>query len=95
MSRISIDDASADVKEFLCSLPLTAEGAELELNGRVICKVIPARQYSEEEKQALFARGRELVRRAQRRNRGVPARVLEREVREAVDEVRRRKQTSE
>lgn len=93
MSRIKVDEAPPPVKEFLRSLPLSAEGTELELDGRVICKVIPARQFSDAEKEALIARGRELVRRAQERNNGVPAKVIEREVRDAVDEVRRKRKS--
>jgi hypothetical protein len=54
----------------------------------VICKVVPPH---EEIENALIERGRELVRRARERNRGVPAQVIEREVRDAVETVRRRK----
>lgn len=87
--HLSLDRESDLVKQFVRSLPVNSEGIELELDGRVICKVVPPLQTT--EKQALIERGRELVRRAQQRNQGVPARVVEREVREAVEEVRQRK----
>jgi hypothetical protein len=90
MKRIKLDTASRTVQQFIRSLPVDAEGVELELNGRVLCKVIPPLQFSDAEKAALIQEGRELMRRARERNKGVPARVIEREVREAVKEVRSR-----
>jgi hypothetical protein len=88
MTHISLDGENDFVKQFVRSLPIKSEGVDLELDGRVICKVVPPH---EEIKNALIERGRELVRRARERNRGVPASVIEREVRDAVDEVRRQK----
>jgi hypothetical protein len=90
MKRVKVDSAAPAVKEFLRGLPLTANGVELELGGRVIGKLIPPSALSEHEKAALIARGRELVKRARARNKGVPARVLQRDVDSAVREVRRR-----
>lgn len=141
MKRRKLDTADEAVKKFFRSLRLGLEGIELELEGKVIGKIIPANQLSpaeakamlerrmamireaqerqahledmdatsldalkrrlheaiekiprmsETEKAALIARGRELVRQAQARIKGVPARVIEREVREAVETVRRR-----
>ena len=89
MTHISLDRESDLVKQFIRSLPIQTQGVDLELEGRVVCKVIPP--FEEAEKVALIERGRELVRRARERNRGVPARVIEHEVRDAVDAVRRRK----
>jgi hypothetical protein len=91
MRRINVDRVQPAVKDFLRNLPVEQDGVELELGGRVICKVIPALQFSEAEKKALMKERWRLVRKAQERNKGVPARVIEREVREAVDEVRRRR----
>jgi hypothetical protein len=91
MRRVPIDSTGSDVKEFLRSLPLQSGGVELELEGQVICNVLPpGGQLSESEKSALLERGRELVRRSRQRNAGVPERVIEEEVARAVDEVRRR-----
>ena len=45
-------------------------------------------QLSEAEKARLLQEGRELVRRARERNRGIPARTIAREVRNAVKQVR-------
>jgi len=45
-------------------------------------------QLSESEKARLLQEGRELVRRARARNRGIPAGTIAREVRNAVKQVR-------
>ena len=91
MQRVTIDDADLGVKEFIRSLPLQEGGVELELEGRVICSVVPpGSELSEAEKAALLQRGRELVRRSRRRNLGVPEQLIEEEVARAVDEVRGR-----
>jgi hypothetical protein len=65
----------------------------LELNGRVVCKVVPLQHLSESEKESLIKERWRLIRRAQRRNKGMPAKVIEREVQSALDEVRRRDRT--
>jgi len=91
MQRVTIDGAGSGVKEFIRSLPLQAGGVELELEGRIICNVVPpGSELSEAEKAILLQRGRELVRRSRQRNSGVPERVIEEEIARAVDEVRRR-----
>lgn len=92
MKRVKLDSAPKAVKEFVRGLPVGGHGIELELNGHVVCKIIPPSQLSEEEKAALIKRGRELIQRARERNKGVPAKVLALEARQAVDEVRRRRQ---
>jgi hypothetical protein len=91
MQQLDLDTADPAVKQFFLSLPSDPEGVELVLRGDVVCRIVGPTQLTEIQKQALFARGRELVRRARERNRGVAADVLEREVGQAVDEVRRRK----
>lgn len=92
MNVVKLDSATADVKEFIRSLPIGSEGVTLEMDGETVCDVLPPNALLGDEKEALFARGREMMRRAQERNKGVPAAVIEREVRDAVDEVRRRGQ---
>ncbi len=93
MNRVSVDTAAPAVKKFLRDLPAAPNGVELELAGQVIGRFLPASELSNVETTALLKRGRELVQRARQRNRGVAARVLEREVQKAVDEVRRQRRT--
>lgn len=93
MHRVKLDTAAPAVKEFLRTLPSDPEGVELELEGTVLYKLIAPQQLTEPEKRAIIDRGRELVRQARERNKGVPAKVIEREVRQAVDEVRRRQRS--
>ncbi len=90
MKRLKLDTAVPAVKKFLSSLPLAGGGVELELGARIVCKVVPPSQISEAQKQALISERRQLIRRAQERNKGVPDRVIAREVREAVNLVRRK-----
>lgn len=68
------------------------EPIELMLDDNIVAKIVSPTELSGQEAAALLARGRELVRRARERNKGVPAKVIEREVRQAVNEVRRRHQ---
>jgi hypothetical protein len=89
MTRIKLDKADSAVKRFVRSLRVKAGEVELELNGRVVCRIIPPLEMTTEEKKTLAEDARKLIRRSQERNKGVPARVIEREVRKAVEEVRR------
>lgn len=91
MKRVPIDAAAANVKDFVRALPLDCGGVDLELEGRVICTVLPPDRPAVGDSLALIERGRELVRRSRERNRDVPAQTIEREVREAVEQVRRQK----
>jgi hypothetical protein len=91
MHRIKLDTAPAQVRQFLEDLPLDQGGVELELNGRVLYQVIPSYQLADAQCEAALAEGWELIRGAHERNKDVPENVIEREVREAVDEVRRRR----
>ncbi len=88
MKRINLDHDERTIREFVRSLPREHEGIELELDGRIVCKVVPPLQFSEAEKKALIEERWQLIRQAQARNKGVPARVIEREVRQAVEAVR-------
>jgi hypothetical protein len=89
VTRVPIDAAAAAVKDFLRSLPLDAGAIDLELDGRIVCTILPCLSQPAGEGPALIERGRELVRRSRERNRGVSARTIEREVSEAVEQVRR------
>jgi hypothetical protein len=90
VKHIDLDRADERVKDFVRTLPIEPDGVELKLNGKVICKVVSPQHLTTDERDAILARGRELVRRARERNKGVPAKIIEREVQEAVDEVRGR-----
>ena len=92
LKRVNVDGANAAVRKFLKSLTLGADGVELELNGKVIGKLLPPFTFSEADKKALIEQRWQLIRQAQKRNRGVPSRIIEREIREAVEQVRRGKQ---
>ena len=88
MIKVSLDHASAPVREFVQSLPIDQGGVELELNGAVVCMVVPPTTM---DRATLLERGRELLRRAQERNRGVSEEAIEREVEAAIEEVRARR----
>jgi antitoxin (DNA-binding transcriptional repressor) of toxin-antitoxin stability system len=90
MRKVTLDKAAPAVKKFFRALKIGNEGVEVVLNGEVVYKVVPASQMSEAEKQAMLERTWKLINRARERNKGVPARVIAREVRDAIDEVRRR-----
>jgi hypothetical protein len=90
MRRVNLDSAPPDVQSFLKQLPLDTDGVELESAGRVVMRVLPPGRVTDKERQAVIARGRELARAARARNEGVPAEVIDREIQQAIDEVRQR-----
>lgn len=89
MRRVSLDATSATITEFLRRLP--REPVELEAGGEVICTVMPGAVAGEVDSSDLLQRGRELVERARRRNQGASSEEIKREVRAAVESVRRRR----
>jgi hypothetical protein len=91
MVRISVDETAPAVRKFLGRLPFQGAGIELELDGKVICRIFPASPASEEDKTALAQRGLEIARKARDRNKGVPARVIDKEIDDAVAQVRKRR----
>ena len=93
MNRVKLDDQAAAVKKFVRSLPLEPEGVELELNGRVMCRVVSPNLLSDKEKKALFGRVADQLKRSHDRNRRVPTRTIEREVSKAVKQVRSRRRS--
>jgi hypothetical protein len=90
MQRIKVDNLT--VQDFLHSLPDDKEGVELEVDGGVVWKITRPSQLSPAEQEAVIERGRVLLRQTRERNDGVPTHIIEREVNEAVDAVRRRHQ---
>jgi hypothetical protein len=90
MKRIDLDSAPPTVREFFLNLPID-EGVELVLDGKVVCYVLPSTMPPKLQRDVLIGRARELTARFRERNKGTPAKVIERETQDAVDEVRRRK----
>ena len=88
MHRVKLDSAPPSVKKFVRGLLLESDGVELELDGQVVCKVIGPHQLTEADREALLDKVTKQIRRAHQRNKDVPARVIEREVRDAVAQVR-------
>ena len=80
MKHISIEEQDERVQQFLQALSKEAGGALLVRAGQPLLRVLPAGTLSEAETDAVVARGRELVHRARERNRGVPAREIQRKV---------------
>ena len=88
MKRVSLNNAQTVIKEFVRGLSINADGVQLELDGKIVCEVLPPQMIAAGERAALISRGRLLAEQARARNKGVPAHVIEREVREAVKKVR-------
>ena len=82
------------VKRFVRTLAKGAEGAMLRLNGQSLLKVLPPYEMSDAEKKALIEGRQDLMRKARERNKGVPMKVINKEIEEAIDEVRGRKKSS-
>jgi hypothetical protein len=91
MNRVCLDSESPDIKRFIRRLPISREGVELELNGKVVCKVIPSVVLTDAEKQALVEDRWKIIQRVQKRTKGLPPKVIERDIEQAIDKVRQRK----
>jgi hypothetical protein len=91
MKRVNVDAAAESVKQFVRNLPVNVQGLELELDGKIVCEVIAPRSMSTVERAALVARVRQRAKKSRERNAGISARVIEREIQQAVEQVRRRK----
>lgn len=88
MHRVNLNTTAPAVKEFLTQLSRAANEVEIELDGKVLFRLVPERTVTGAEKDVLVARGRELVQRARARNKAVAAREIAREVDDAVAKVR-------
>lgn len=91
MQRLKLDSQNAAIRQFVQKLRPKREGLELEFDGEVVCKVFPPDYQPPLDQANARERLRELMRKSQDRNMGVPARVIDREIREAIDEVRGRR----
>lgn len=90
MTRVDLDSLPHDVRAFVTGLPADAKAIELVSHGQVVWKLVRPGELSDAEKQVLLARGRDFVRDVRDRVKDIPAAVVKRKVKEAVDEVRRR-----
>ena len=90
MKRLRLEKTPRAVQQFVRSLIGHPEVIEFEENGRVLLRILAAPQLSAERKAVLLQEGRQLVRRARERNRDVPGRTLEKEVRQAVNSIHRK-----
>ncbi len=88
MKRLNVDTAAPAVKKFLRSLSIDANGVEIELGGKLVCKIVPPGQLSEAEKVAHLADVRELLQRSRERSEGVSPKIMERDIRAALVTVR-------
>jgi hypothetical protein len=91
MIRISVDTASAAVKKFIRSLTIDANGVEVTLGGKVVCKIIPPAQFSDAEKAARLAEVRALLGEARTNSKRVSATKVEQTIRDALKTVRGRR----
>jgi hypothetical protein len=90
MNRMKVDSAAPAVKRFLHSLPIGAAGIEIELGGQVLCKIVRPGQLSDAEKACALGDVRKLLERSRARGKKVPAKAMERDIREALATVRGR-----
>ncbi len=88
MRRVKVDKASPAVKKFIQSLSLDANGVEVELNGRLVCKIIRPSQLSDADKAARLADIGVLLQRSRARSKRVSPRTIERDIRSALATVR-------
>ena len=92
MKRLDLKKTPRALQKFTRGLLHHPDVVEFETNGQVLLRILPAPQLSAERRTALLEEGRALADRARARNENVPARTIEREVRQAVRLVRRQKQ---
>ena len=90
MKRFDLEKTPRAVQQFVRGLLQDPDVVEFETNGQVLLRILPAPQLSAERRRALLEEGHALVDRARARNANVPARIIEREVRQALRVVHRR-----
>ena len=86
VKRVKVDDASPEVKDFIKQLDIEKGEYVLEISGKPVVGVISPWQVEK------YAKGREeilsLLRQSWERNRGVPETAVEKDVADAIQEVR-------
>jgi hypothetical protein len=88
MKRVNVDTASPEVKKFIRSLAIDANGVEVSLGGNVVCKIIPPGQLSDAEKAAQLDEVRQLLGEARANSKRMPATDVERRIRSGLKTVR-------
>jgi hypothetical protein len=88
MKRVNADTASPEVKKFIRSLAIDANGVEVTLDGNVVCKIVRPGQLSDAEKAAQLDIVRQLLGEARANSKGMPAAVVERKIQSALKTVR-------
>lgn len=91
MIRLNVDTATKEVRQFVRNLPVAVDGIELEMDGKVVCEILPPSTVTPAERAALVARARAISARTRSRTKGISSRSIERTVKDAVDHVRGRK----
>ena len=91
MQRLKLDSQNPAIRQFVRKLRPRREGLELEFDGEIVCKIFPPDYDPQMDQAQARKRLRELMRKGQEHNKGVPARVLEREIQDGIDKVRGRK----
>jgi hypothetical protein len=88
MKRVNVDSAAPEVKKFIRSLAIDANGVEVTLGGNVVCKIIPPGQLSDSEKAAQLGVVRQLLGESRANSKRMPAAAVERKIRKALKTVR-------
>ncbi len=88
--RIDLSTTNEPVRKFIQQLGRFREPIELMLNGNVVARLIPPSELSDTERQRILQEGWEIVQRARKNTRGMPAAVIQHKVDKAVREVRAR-----
>jgi hypothetical protein len=84
MSRLNLDSAAPAVKNFLRSVSIVPNGIEIELDGKVVCKIVPPSELSEAEKDSRLADVRDLLKRSRMRSKRASRDKMDRDIREAM-----------
>ncbi len=88
MKKIKLDKEPSVIKNFFRHLFVGVNGVELELGGKIFCQIIPAFSLSASEREGLLKKRWELIRLAQQRTKNIPANVLAKKIRQAIQQVR-------
>jgi hypothetical protein len=87
-----VDDSrdKKSIREFLRGLGEVRSSVDLVLEGYVIARLVPPTEMTAEEKRQVLDEGLSVLQRVDLRTKGMPASVINDEVRKAVQEVRAR-----
>jgi hypothetical protein len=88
MKRLELEKTPPALQKFINGLLRHPDVVEVETNGQVLLRILPAVQPSAEGRTVLLEEGRALLDRSRARSEKVPARIIEREVRQALRVVR-------